>query len=446
MRPAKPRLTLLIASGLALCGSPRAAATQVTLPPDTSVGADSLAREPVTDQRAEQDEAIRNALQGVFDRVPGLSRVDVRVDAGVVQLEGTVPNADLRTRAVELAAQMEGVVFVDNRVRESTSLEEQLQPTWDRLRERGYSLVAKLPLMLVALVIVVAAVWAGALLRRWSGPAFLQTRNPFLQSLIRRFLQGLVVVLGLILALDLLDATALAGALVGTAGLAGLAVGFAFLDIVENYLAGTILAVSQPFAKNDRIRVGEFEGKVVRLTPRETILMSIEGNHIRLPNSLIFRSPTVNFTRNPLRRFAFDLGLGSGDDLLRAREVAVSALTMTAGVLTDPPPEAQIVALGDSTVTVRHTGWVDQRQTEFERVRSEAIRMVKLRLEAAGLTLPAPEYLLRMGTDTGPAPQPALDDLEGQSDVSVDRALDEQIEVERRASDEPDLLDAEPPR
>lgn len=425
------------------------AASQVGSSVD-SVGVDTLARERVSDARATRDEAVRSELQAVLDRVPGLDRVDVTVDAGVVRLAGTVVGAGTRSRAVELAQAMEGVVFVDDRMRESTSLEEQLAPTWERLRALGYGAVAKLPLVVVALLIVGFAAWLGSLFARWNGPSFLQSRNPFLQGLLRRFLQGLVVAVGIILALDLLDAAALVGAVAGTAGLAGLAIGFAFKDIVENYLAGTILAMRQPFAKNDQILVDKYEGKVVRLTPRETILMSVQGNHIRIPNAMIFRSPLINYTRNPLRRLEFEYGVGTGDDLVAARQVSVETLARMEGVLGDPPPETQVIAIGDSSVTLRSMAWVDQRKAEFVRVRSEAIRLVKTRLEEAGLTLPSPEYLIRMQPAVDPrtatsglaavAPAPLA-----QADVSVDHAVDAQIEVERRASDEEDLLDEDVP-
>lgn len=403
--------------------------------------------ERVTDQRAAEDERVRSELQAVFDRVPGLNRVDVTVDAGVVRLQGAVVDAGTRTRAVALAEQMEGVIFVDDRIQESTSLREQLQPTWTRLRELGFGLVAKLPLIVVALVIVGLAIWLSKLLARWNGPAALRTSNPFLHGLVRRALQALVVLIGVIVALDLLDAAALVGAVAGTAGLAGLALGFAFKDIVENYLAGTLLAVRQPFARNDRIRVGEFDGTVVRLTPRETILMSVQGNHIRLPNALIFRSPLINYSRNPLRRFEFEYGVGTDDDLARVRELTVAVLSNMEGVLADPPPQTHVVALADSSVTMRTMGWLDQRVTEFERVRSEAIRLVKTQLIAGGITLPSPEYLIRMQADTDQpesAPRPSSEAPAAQADVSVDQTLDRQIEIDRRVSDEADLLERSP--
>ncbi len=406
--------------------------------------------EPVSEERAVIDERIRSDLQALFDRVPSLSDLTVHVDAGVVRLEGIVANAEIRRRAVELVSSMEDVRFVDNRIDESTSLEEQLRPTWARLRELAYGAVAKLPLLAVSLVILTLSIVAGSLLARWRGPSILQTRNPFLQGLIRRALQAVLVVLGLVLALDLLGATALVGAVVGTAGLAGLAVGLAFRDIAENYLAGVLLALRQPFAQNDQIRVDTFEGKVVRLTPRETILMRADGNHVRLPNAMIFRSPLVNFTRNPLRRFEFEAGIGTGDDLIRARDVGVTALLATDGVLRSPPPEVLVTALGDSTVTMSFAGWLDQHQTEYLRVRSEAIRMVKAHLEDAGLTMPSPEFGVEMrgeiaaATQLGPARPPTSPHTRTASDVSVDRTLDEQIEADRRHDDEANLLDTTP--
>ncbi len=418
---------------------------QDTLAPDTTAPAVAPVipidtPEPVSTQRAIIDERTRSELQALFDRIPSLSRVTVAVDAGVVRLDGVVVEPEARRRAAELAASMDEVRFVDNRIGESTSLEEQLRPTWARLRELTYGTVAKLPLLVVAIIIVALAVAAGTLLARWRGPSFLQARNPFLQGLIRRALQALLVVLGLVLALDLLGASGLVGAVVGTAGLAGLAVGLAFKDIAENYLAGTLLALRQPFSQNDQIRVDAFEGKVVRLTPRETILMTLDGNHVRLPNAMIFRSPLVNFTRNPLRRFEFEAGIGTGDDLVRAREVGVAALLATEGVLREPPPQALVTALGDSTVTMSFSGWLDQHRTEYLRVRSEAIRMVKMHLEQSGLTMPSPEFLVEM--HSAPVEQPRREPpARAASDVSVDRALDEQIEADRRRADEADLLD-----
>ncbi len=434
--------------------------TEEALAQDSLQEADTLPPpEQITQERSANDEEIRNALQALFDRVPSLRGVRVTVEAGVVHLEGAVLEVETQTSAAELATEQEGVLWVENDIAIDTSLSRQLQPTWERLRELGYGFVARLPLFAVGLLIVALSLLLGTRLGRWGGPAWLRFENPFLQALVGRFIQTAVVLAGLLIALDLLEATALVGAVAGTAGLAGLAVGFAFQDIVQNYLSGLLLALRQPFDKNDHVVVESHEGKVVRLTPRETILMTMDGNHVRIPNATVFRSPLLNYSRNPRRRFDFDAGVGPVDDLAVARRVGIEVMEEMEGVLSDPPPEATVVNLGDSWVTVRFMGWVDQREASFGRVRSEAIRLVKRRLEAAGVSLPSPEYIVRMagagslvvseGEEGGApeafvAPEFEAADVRGeQEDVSPDDAVDRQIEEDRVASEEENLLSAD---
>lgn len=415
--------------------------------------------EGITEERSATDEEIRNALQALFDRVPSLRGVRVAVEAGVVHLGGVVLEADTQTRAAELASQQDGVLWVENDIRLDTSLSRQLEPTWQRLRGLALGFVARLPLFAVGLLIVLLSILVGARLGRWGGPGWVRFDNPFLQSLVGRFIQTAVVLAGVLIALDLLEATALVGAVAGTAGLAGLAVGFAFQDIVQNYLSGLLLALRQPFDKNDHVVVESFEGKVVRLTPRETILMTLDGNHVRLPNATVFRNPLLNYSRNPKRRFEFDAGVGPVDDLAVARRAGIEVMEEMDGVLADPLPEALVVNLGDSWVTVRFMGWVDQREADFGRVRSEAIRLVKRRLEAAGVSLPSPEYIVRMAgggdlvvseaDDAGGGEEVLAPDFEArdvrgeQEDVSPDDAVDRQIEEDRVRSGEENLLEGE---
>ena len=465
------RLVPLLGLVLALAGArPHAVRGQQVPPTDSvvqdtllqdsvtqdSAAADSLPPEPeeLTSDREESDEEIRQQLQALFDRVAALSGIRVEVEAGIVRLRGTVSEAQAAERAGELARSPEGVLYVEDEIRLTTSVADRLEPTWIRLRDLGLDAVAFLPLAVVALFVVFLSVLLGKLLGRWGGPSFLQSRNPFLRQLVARLIQLVVVALGIVVALEIVEATALVGAVVGTAGLAGLAVGFAFKDIVENYLAGFFMAVRQPFAQNDHVVVENFEGKVVRLTPRETILMTLDGNHIRLPNALVFGKPLLNYTRNPRRRFQFDVGVGTGDDLAEAREVGMRTLRSMEGVMDEPAPEAIVLDLGESWVSLRFLGWVDQEKAEYMRVRSEAVRLVKLELENAGISLPSPEYLVRLQGEGG-VPMPATGgppeartpspESRRQGDVSRDDTVDRQIEEDRRASDEENLL-ADGPR
>ena len=206
-----------------------------------------------------------------------------------------------------------------------------------------------------------------------------------LQRLVDETYRLLATLPLLALALQILDATALVGAVLGTAGVLGVAIGFAFKDTLENYLAGILMSLRQPFAPRDHVVIGGNEGLVVSMTSRATILMTPDGNHLRLPNALVFRSVMLNYTRNPSRRFELDVGIGVNEDLVLAQQIVVDELSRLDGVISKPPPRAYIAALGDSNVQLRFHGWVDQRTHDFLMVKSEAIRKVKLALEGQGI-------------------------------------------------------------
>lgn len=329
-----------------------------------------------------------------------------------------------------------------------------MSAVFQRLLDEAYRLIAALPMLLVALLIVWIAWLVGRWIskRAWIGRA--SESNPFLQELARTTVRWIVIALGILIALEIMQATALVGAVLGTAGVLGVALGFAFKSILENYLAGILMSVRQPFAPRDHVVIDGNEGIVVSLTSRATILMTLEGNHLRLPNALVFGSVTLNYTRNPSRRFDFEVGVGVNEDLIRAQTLGVEELGRIDGVIDKPPPRALITGLGDSNVQVRFHGWVDQREHEFLQVRSEAIRRVKLALEEAGMDMPEPIYRVQL-RDVGKAdagsqatqkqPTPGA----GASrpvDTRAHMDVEEQIDNEQADHEHNDLLDAGAPR
>lgn len=331
----------------------------------------------------------------------------------------------------------------------------QLETALARTVEVGYRLLAAMPLLLVSVLLV----WLAWVVARWltRSAAFdrVASGNPFLRDLARTTVRAVVVGLGLLAALELMDATALVGAVLGTAGVFGLALGFAFKDTLENYLAGILMSLRQPFAPRDHLVIDGHEGVVVAMNARATILMTPDGNHLRLPNALVFRSVTLNYTRNPSRRFEFDVGVGVNENLLLAQRIGVDTLRALDGVMETPPARAYIHALADSNVQVRFHAWVDQRSHDFLMVKSEAIRTVKLALERAGMDMPEPIYRVQITERTGAeaepaAPASARDTAALAQPASVDtRAysdLQEQIRRDRRENASADLLDPAAPK
>ena len=213
------------------------------------------------------------------------------------------------------------------------------------------------------------------------------------------------------------------------------------------------MSLRQPFSPRDHVVIDGNEGVVVSMTSRATILMTLDGNHLRLPNALVFRSVTLNYTRNPSRRFEFDVGIGVGEDLVTAQLIGTAELSHLPGVMQTPPPRAYIAALGDSNVQVRFLGWVDQRSHDFLMVRSEAIRTVKLALEAADMDMPEPIYRVQLSdraelAAAPPAPPrpPRAPSTKGPVYTGVIDDLTPQIDAEPKSRTAPDLLDPSAPK
>ena len=173
---------------------------------------------------------------------------------------------------------------------------------------------------------------------------------------------------------------------------------------ITNYVASLMLSLRQPFRANDHVVIDGSEGRVIRLTSRATVLMTLDGNHLRIPNGNVFKATILNYTRNPKRRFDFMLGIDADDDPEAARCAGRDALAALPFVLKDPPPEARTEEVGDSNIVLRFLGWIDQRDSDWYKAKSSAIAAVKGALEVAGFALPEPIYRLRFDPRTTPLP------------------------------------------
>ncbi|WP_373184523.1 mechanosensitive ion channel domain-containing protein [Halopseudomonas sp.] len=400
------------------------------------------------------DTAIRERLEAVLAAIDSVEDIQVSVDQGVVTLAGDVTNARSARELMDIASRVEGVIHVQSRLIEETDVAARLRPATRKFQEMGASALQMLPVALVALLII-AAFW---FLGQWAGSRGAWLRRIGLSELAsnlgKRIVRMIITGLGVLIALEILDATALVGAMLGVAGVAGIAVGFAFRNIVENYLAGVLLSARNPFDVGDIIEVGAFIGTVVRLTSRDTVLMTRDGNHLRIPNSMIITSAMTNFTRNPLRRLEFSVGVSVDLDLQQARKLGIETLGAMTGILPDPGPQVLVAELGDSTVQLRFLAWINQHDSDFLKARSEAIRQVKAAFDSAGIEMPEPIYRIHLRSPIAltqsdvPAPAPSLPLPDraapapptSADDVAADYTIDRQVAEDLRSSDEENLL------
>lgn len=413
---------------------------------------------------AASDAAIRSRIETILSELEGYGDVRVGVDAGVVTLDGTVLDNAALDRLDRLISRVDGVVEIENRVQENTDLRARLGPVAERFRDRLIQLVASLPLLGVAALVAGLIGWTGNRIARLKQPWSRIAPNPFIAEIMRTAIRLAFWVAAIVMALDIMGATALLGTFLGAAGIIGIALGFAVRDTVENFIASVMLSLRQPFRPNDLVEIEGNTGRVISLTSRATTLLSLDGNHIRIPNATVFKAVITNYTRNPERRFTFDLGVDAVSDLEAVRALGLKTLQSLDFVLAAPEPAVWVQEIGDSNVLMRFTGWVTQQGAEFNKARGEAIRIVKETLEAAGYGLPEPTYRVNLteipddlyadaatggGEDKDkheapPVAPPAsvarpLPDTTPQADIKPDAAFEKMVE-QGKTEGEPNLL------
>jgi small-conductance mechanosensitive channel len=398
----------------------------------------------------EHDRAIAERLRAIYDTVDELEKVAVDVHSGVVRLQGEALSDDAAERAVRIARQLRGVVEVENEIQIVSDVRRRLVPTLNTIRDRTTDLLRLLPLFGVAIAVFAIFCVLAWFATRWEGPYRRLVRNAFARDLLRQATRAVIIGGGAVIALEILDATAIVAAVAGIAGLAGLAISFAFRDLVENYIASVLLSLRHPFLPNDHVVIQGNEGRVVRLTSRATVLIDFAGNHVRIPNATVFKSVIHNFTRNPQRRFDFAVGVAPDSDLADALEIGIRTLSRLPGTLAEPPAQGWIEQIGDWNVVLHFYAWIDQREADWFRTRGEGIRVVKEAFDANGIGMPEPALnILSAGWQDDQRKKSrraaAAGEPELELDISPDPHLDRAVSRDR-AQAETDLLDPRAPQ
>lgn len=340
-------------------------------------------------QPVAKDDDIQQRLTDILKATGWFGESKVTVQEGIVFLNGTTKNDESRQWAGNLARNTQGVVAVVNHIDVAPGSIWDFDPTFQVLNDLARGFIRMLPLIVVA-VAIIAVSWIFArlmvlLLRR---RLLARSGSQLLREVVARAGGILVMLVGLYLVLRIAGLTQLALTLVGGTGLIGLVLGIAFRDITENFLASLFLSLQQPFREGDLVEVANVTGFVQRLTARTTILMTLDGNQVQVPNATVFKSTLRNFTSNPNRREDFTVGIGYDDSIPFAQEVAMKVLAEHPAVLKEPEPLVLVENLGSSTVNLRVYFWIDGGQHSWLKVKSSVIRFVKRAFQDAQISLP----------------------------------------------------------
>nr|WP_236649306.1 mechanosensitive ion channel family protein [Rhodopirellula sp. SM50] len=253
----------------------------------------------------------------------------------------------------------------------------------------GRDFIQLLPLLMVgAFVSLLAYALARASASTARRVAGKRIDSQLLQQVISSVVAVLVMLIGLYIALKVSGLSRLAVTVLGGTGLIGIALGFAFRDIAENYLASVLISLNRPFNVGDLIELDRYKGFVRRVTTRGTLLLTPEGNHIQIPNSTIYKSVVTNYSSSPRIRKDFVVGIGFEDSVSAAQEIIHKTLVSHPSVLDDPEPLVLVDSLGSATVNLKAYFWLDAERFSAGAVSSALMRQAKAALTDAQISMP----------------------------------------------------------
>lgn len=252
--------------------------------------------------------------------------------------------------------------------------------------------LVRLPYLLIALVVlIVFYVLAKGVRMLVRSFAERSKRHRNVGLVLGRLAQFSIILLGLLVALVIALPGFTPGRLVEFLGLTSVAIGFAFRDILQNFLAGILILLTEPFRIGDQIIFKNFEGTVEEIQTRATLIKTYDGRRVVIPNSELFTNAVLVNTAFPQRRLQYDVGIGFGDDIETAKRLMLAAVRGLNGVLDEPAPDAVVIELGESSVNIRVRWWIKPpTRADVLASQDQVITAIKQQLLAHGIDLPFP--------------------------------------------------------
>jgi small conductance mechanosensitive channel len=221
--------------------------------------------------------------------------------------------------------------------------------------------------IIVFLIFYFASILASRVIRRAS-----QAHRQNLGMVFARLAGAAIILLGFLVAFSIVAPSFQAADLIKILGIGSVAIGFAFQNILQNFLAGLLLLWAEPFRVGDQIKLNNYEGTVEAVQARATTVKTYDGRRVVIPNAELFtNSVTVN-TAFDNRRWEYELSTKVTDDLPSLKSLIVDTVRRVNGVLPDPPPEALLVDLEgpDSNAVKLHITWWTESSRQHQMMAS----------------------------------------------------------------------------
>ncbi|WP_022953137.1 mechanosensitive ion channel family protein [Leucothrix mucor] len=261
-----------------------------------------------------------------------------------------------------------------------------------QLRDMAREAISILPQLLISILVIVLTYFAASLVRKLVRRIFKNSRmRPSLANLIVILSSMGIWVIGIMVAAIIAFPNLTPTKMLAGLGIGSVAIGFAFKDVFENFLAGIIILLRREMRINDFIECVGLEGKVENILVRETHVRQSDGQLVIIPNSMLFKNPVIIRTDLDQRRTTIICGVAYSEDVERSRSVITAAVVSCESVISDSRP-VQVFAqeFADSSINFEVTWWTGSKPLDVRYSRDEVIQSIKSALDDANIEIPFP--------------------------------------------------------
>jgi len=281
----------------------------------------------------------------------------------------------------------------------------------DKLQNWFEIAVKMLPNVVVATITVIIFVMlspvAGRLVAR------VADRLPYsasLGSLFSTLARVLIIVIGIFVSLSALELDKTVTSLLAGAGIVGLAMGFAFQDLIENLISGLMIGFRRPFRVGDVVASNGMMGTVLHLNLRNTIIENFEGQRVLIPNKKVFNDRLINYSAHGYRRIEIKVGVEYSADLEHVTSILKEALLSIEGRYESKGVQVICSRFGASSIDFSARFWVPYPDGDYFTAVHDGHLAVKAALDRARVKIPFPIRTLDIAAnehsvDTGIAPR-----------------------------------------
>lgn len=223
---------------------------------------------------------------------------------------------------------------------------------WESARHMIQGVISRLPSLILAsfvfLIFYALSIFVSRTIRRST-----RGRRENLGVVFGRLIGWATILLGFLIAVSIIAPSFQAADLIKVLGIGGVAIGFAFQNILQNFLAGLLLLWAEPFRVGDEIKLDPYEGKVEEIQARATIIKTYDERRVVIPNADLFTHSVVVNTALGSRRWQYELNVKQTTDLDELKKAIVAAVRKAPGVSSEPAPEVLLWDVNTDTAKLR---------------------------------------------------------------------------------------------